>query len=153
MLGACSKAFGASWAGEHAPRPAMWAGRDQQRLLRRNQPSPPAHPAAVRRDLAWLPRNRRSNEAWLMLHFPSHLKPLKVRGILVVAALAVAPLLIHAQAPPDRTALERFRDSLASLSDSTGLLALEKRLIDSAKTNRNDGLLHLLRGFIALRLG
>ena len=88
-----------------------------------------------------------------MLHFPLHLKPLKVRGILVVAALAVAPPLIHAQTPPDRTALERFRDSLASLSDSTGLLALEKRLIDSAKTNRNDGLLHLRLGFISLRLG
>src|SRR5215217_6162577 len=84
-----------------------------------------------------------------MLHFPSHLKPLKVRGILVVAALAVAPPLIHAQTPPDRTALERFRDSLASLSDSTGLLALEKHLIDSAKTNRSDGLLHLRLGFIS----
>src|SRR5215217_4851212 len=88
-----------------------------------------------------------------MLHFPSHLKPLKVRGILVVAALAVAPPLIHAQTPPDRTALERFRDSLASVSDSNGLLAVEKRLIDSAKTNRSDGLLHLKLGFLSLRLG
>ena len=88
-----------------------------------------------------------------MLHFRSHPKPLAIRGVLVVAALAVAPPLIHAQAPSDRTALEHFRDSLASISDSTGLLALEKRLIDSAKTNRNDGLLHLRLGFLSLRLG
>jgi len=88
-----------------------------------------------------------------MLHFPSHLKPLAVRGILVVAALAGAPSLIHAQTPSDRAVLERFRDSLASAADSTGLLALEKRLIDSAKTNRNDGLLHLRLGFLSLRMG
>jgi GWxTD domain-containing protein len=88
-----------------------------------------------------------------MLHFPSHWKPWPVPRFLLVAALVVAPSLIYAQAPPDRTALERFRDSLGSISDSTGLLALEKRLIDSAKTNRNDGLLHLRLGFLSLRLG
>ena len=74
-------------------------------------------------------------------------------GILALAALMLAPRVIQAQAPPDRAELERFRDSLESTADSTGLLALEKRLIDSAKVNRNDGVLHLKLGFLSLRMG
>jgi GWxTD domain-containing protein len=34
-----------------------------------------------------------------------------------------------------------------------GLLALEKRMIDSAKVDRNNGLMHLKLGFLSLRLG
>jgi GWxTD domain-containing protein len=80
-------------------------------------------------------------------------RPRAHRGILIFAVLAAIPAAIRAQAPPDRVQLERFRDSLASTSDSSGLLVLEKRLIDSAKTNRNDGVLHLKLGFLSLRLG
>ena len=87
-----------------------------------------------------------------MLHPPSRSKRTP-RGILLLAVVALAARSIQAQAPPDRTQLERFRDSLASTSDSTGLLSLEKRLIDSTKTNRSDGLLHLRLGFLSLRLG
>ena len=58
-----------------------------------------------------------------------------------------------AQDPADRTELERFRDSIASTLDSVGLLALEKRLIDSAKADRSNGLMHLKLGFLSLRLG
>jgi GWxTD domain-containing protein len=49
--------------------------------------------------------------------------------------------------------LERFRDSIASTVDSVGLLALEKRMIDSTKADRNNGLMHLKLGFLSLRLG
>jgi GWxTD domain-containing protein len=87
-----------------------------------------------------------------MLHLPSRSKRAH-RGILFLAMAALGPGWVGAQAPPDRSTLERFRDSLASTSDSTGLLAVEKRLIDSAKTNRSDGLLHLKLGFLSLRLG
>jgi GWxTD domain-containing protein len=75
------------------------------------------------------------------------------RGFLTLAVLALIPGAIHAQAPPARTDLERFRDSLASAADSNSLLVLEKHLIDSAKTNRSDGVLHLKLGFLSLRLG
>lgn len=74
-------------------------------------------------------------------------------GILLLALLTIIPRIIQAQSPQERTALERFRDSLASTSDSNGLLLLEKRLIDSAKASRNDGVLHLKLGFVSLRLG
>jgi GWxTD domain-containing protein len=49
--------------------------------------------------------------------------------------------------------LERFRDSIAATVDSVGLLALEKRMIDSTKADRNNGLMHLKLGFLSLRLG
>jgi GWxTD domain-containing protein len=49
--------------------------------------------------------------------------------------------------------LERFRATLEATADSIGLLAIEKRLIDSAKADRSNGLLHLKLGFLSLRLG
>jgi GWxTD domain-containing protein len=71
--------------------------------------------------------------------------------ILVLASLLAPPL--RAQEPADRAELERFRDSIAATRDSTGLLALEKRLIDRAKAERNDAMTHLRLGFLSLRLG
>jgi len=65
---------------------------------------------------------------------------------------AVAPRL-HAQAPDERASLEQYRDSLAGTSDSTGLLALERRIIDLAKTDRSNAFIHLKLGFLSLRLG
>jgi GWxTD domain-containing protein len=87
-----------------------------------------------------------------MLHFSLKTKLQSHCGLLALAVLAMVPRWITAQSPPDRAELERFRDSLASTSDSTGLLALEKRLIDSAKVHRSDGVLHLKLGFLSLRL-
>jgi GWxTD domain-containing protein len=75
------------------------------------------------------------------------------RRIIALGLLSIIPLATQAQTPEARTVLERFRDSLASTSDSIGLLGLEKRLIDSAKTDRSNGLLHLQLGFLSLRLG
>jgi GWxTD domain-containing protein len=67
--------------------------------------------------------------------------------------LAAAPAPLPAQALGERAELERFRDSLAATADSTGLLALEKRMIEAAKTDRNNALSHLKLGFLSLRLG
>ncbi len=78
----------------------------------------------------------------------SRLAPLAVALI-----AAVAPLRLHAQAPAERADLERFRDSLAATADSMGLLVLERRLIDHAKTDRSNTLTHLKLGFVSLRLG
>jgi GWxTD domain-containing protein len=74
-------------------------------------------------------------------------------SILAATLLGLIPNTAPAQDPADRAALEQFRDSLAATSDSNGLLLLEKRLIDSAKVDRNNALLHLKLGFVSLRLG
>src|SRR5215216_4873555 len=89
-----------------------------------------------------------------MLHLlPTDSAPWKHSGIVAIALLSLIPRAIQAQTPSDRTALEHFSDSLASISDSSGLLLLEKRLIDSAKADRNNAVLHLKLGFVSLRLG
>jgi GWxTD domain-containing protein len=77
----------------------------------------------------------------------------KHTGLLALALLSIRPLTLAAQSPSDRDYLEHFRDSLAATADSNGLLALEKRMIDSAKADRSNGLLHLRLGFLSLRLG
>ncbi len=78
----------------------------------------------------------------------------QLRCILSLAGalpLASAPLM--AQSPEERVAIERFRDSLRTISDSAPLVALEQRHILLAKSDRNNALLHMRLGFIALRLG
>ena len=80
--------------------------------------------------------------------------PLKFPTLLFVAMLGSGGIVsARAQAPDERTSLEQFHDSLAATSDSTGLLVLEKRLIDRAKADRNNTLFHLKLGFVSLRLG
>ena len=69
------------------------------------------------------------------------------------AVLTILPAAVLAQAPEDRAALERLRDSLAAVTDTVALSALEARGIELAKTDRSNVLLHLRLGFIALRLG
>ncbi len=72
---------------------------------------------------------------------------------LALLLISILPTAARGQDPSDRAGLERFLDSLAATSDSNGLLALEKRLIQSAKADRTNGLLHLKLGFLSLRLG
>ena len=67
--------------------------------------------------------------------------------------LAAIPSGLAAQTPEERIELERFRDSVAATVDSMGLLALERRMIDSAKVDRSNGMIHLKLGFLSLRLG
>jgi GWxTD domain-containing protein len=77
---------------------------------------------------------------------------LAMLAVALIAA-AAAPRRLPAQVPDERADLERFRDSLAGTTDSIDLLALERRLIDAAKANRNDTFIHLKLGFLSLRLG
>jgi GWxTD domain-containing protein len=75
----------------------------------------------------------------------------RLAGVVGLFLLAAAPA--GAQDPAQRAELEGFRDSLAGTVDSVGLLALEKRLIDQAKADRNNAMTHLRLGFLSLRLG
>jgi len=82
------------------------------------------------------------------------LRRAELRCILILAGILIpagAPLM--AQAPDVRVAIERFRDSLWTLTDSVPLVTLEQRYIIQAKSDRNNALLHIRLGFIALRLG
>ncbi|HEX6106436.1 MAG TPA: GWxTD domain-containing protein [Gemmatimonadales bacterium] len=72
---------------------------------------------------------------------------------LLLTLLLLGPGGLAAQSPGQRSEIERFRDSLAATSDSTGLLALERRLIEQAKADRSDAMMHLKLGFLSLRLG
>ena len=76
------------------------------------------------------------------------------RSVLVLALLGFAvPRFSRAQTPEDRAAIERFRDSLATTADTSGLLDLEKRMIAVTKTDRNNAVQHLRLGFLSLRIG
>jgi GWxTD domain-containing protein len=90
-----------------------------------------------------------------MFHRLTRRSPIRMHRASLVFALfsLIGPASTEAQDPNDRVILEQFRDSLASISDSNSLLLLEKRLIDSAKADRNNALLHLKLGFLSLRLG
>lgn len=86
------------------------------------------------------------------------LSPRLRRVAVLASALAVGALLwpdqtVAAQAPEDRQALELFRDSLATASDAASLLRFEASLIEHAKLDRHNPILHLRLGFLALRLG
>jgi GWxTD domain-containing protein len=75
------------------------------------------------------------------------------RIVLVLLLLILGGRRAAAQAPAERVALEALRDSLQQTSDSVGLLLLEKKLIAEAKEHRDDPMVHLRLGFLALRLG
>jgi GWxTD domain-containing protein len=77
----------------------------------------------------------------------------RLSWMVAACLLALAPVPLHAQSPADRAEIERFRDSLASTVDSAGLLVLEKRMIEQAKADRSNALMHLKLGFLSLRLG
>jgi hypothetical protein len=58
----------------------------------------------------------------------------------------------QAQDSLQRADLERFRDSLNTATDSSSLIQLESRLIEVAKRDRDNPIVHLRLGFLALRL-
>lgn len=60
--------------------------------------------------------------------------------------------VVAAQEPAQRDSIEHFRDSLSTTRDTVSLAALEARLIDQARTDRDNALLHLRLGFLALRM-
>ena len=69
---------------------------------------------------------------------------------LFVAVLATPSA--HGQSPLQRDALTRLRDSLTYARDTIALRALESREIDHARTRRDDPMVHLRLGLIALQL-
>ena len=77
----------------------------------------------------------------------------RLAQLAVALIVVLVPSRLSAQAPEERAELERFRDSLAASVDSAGLLVLERRLIDLAKADRSNTLIHLKLGFLSLRIG
>lgn len=86
------------------------------------------------------------------LSVPNRIQAL-LATILAIGVLGASASRLAGQTPPDRQLLERFRDSLATVSDTSALLVLESRLIEVAKRDRDNAMLHLQLGFLALRLG
>lgn len=80
-------------------------------------------------------------------------RPRRLVSFLTALALVAGPSALGAQAPEQRAELERFRDSIGATVDSTGLLALERRMIEKTKAARGDPMAHLKLGFLSLRLG
>ncbi|MES2125338.1 MAG: Glu/Leu/Phe/Val dehydrogenase dimerization domain-containing protein, partial [Gemmatimonadota bacterium] len=77
----------------------------------------------------------------------------RVRLALLVL-FGIAP--VHralAQAPAARAEIAAFRDSLATITDTMALKALEVRMINVARVHRDSTLLHLRLGFLSLRMG
>ena len=62
-------------------------------------------------------------------------------------------IALNAQSPSERALLDQFRDSLAQTSDVGAVASLEEGLIEVAKRDRDNPLIHLKLGFVALRLG
>jgi tetratricopeptide (TPR) repeat protein len=76
-----------------------------------------------------------------------------VVGLVVGALVGVAGVPgAAAQAPADRQAIGRFRDSLEVATDESGLRQLEARLMLAAKRDRKNASRHLSLGWLALRL-
>ena len=75
-----------------------------------------------------------------------------ITGIVIFMGLALGRPGA-AQTAPERLALEGFRDSLAVITDTISLHKLEASLIAQARTQRNNPMLHLRLGFLALRMG
>lgn len=75
-----------------------------------------------------------------------------VSAVLIWGGALLPAAGLTAQAPNDRAALTRLRDSIATVADTAALLALESRWIDRARIERDDPVHHLRLGVIALRL-
>lgn len=71
----------------------------------------------------------------------------------ICLVLAWATPRVSAQDAADREAIEALRDSLESVRDTVALLALEASTITRARRDRDNPLLHIRLGFVALRLG
>ena len=75
---------------------------------------------------------------------------------LVAFALLTSPLvsfrLLSAQSAPQRDSLDHLQDSVAQITDSIPLAQLERDLIAIARVRRDDPMLHLRIGLVALRL-
>ena len=68
-------------------------------------------------------------------------------------ALCLLGSVLYAQTPEQRRAIDGFRDTLQTITDSTLLQSREERLLRAAQRTRNDAMLHLRLGQLALRQG
>ncbi len=86
---------------------------------------------------------------------PSDSRTLPGGALAITALLALGWLgsPLAAQTPEQRRAIDAFRDTLQSITDSTLLRAREERLLAAAQKSRNDAFLHLRLGQLALRQG
>ena len=74
--------------------------------------------------------------------------------VLATLALLLPPAAAAgAQSNAQRVSLERFRDSLEAISEPAALKRLEADLIAEARRDRDNAVLHLRLGFVAVRLG
>lgn len=71
----------------------------------------------------------------------------------LVAWHVVGPTDARSQDPAQRDSIEMFRDELTAIDDSATLLAMEQRMIEVARVDRDNALLHVRLGFLAYRLG
>jgi GWxTD domain-containing protein len=60
---------------------------------------------------------------------------------------------VAAQTPVQRDSIQAFRDSIAEVQDTVALSELESAMIDVARVDRDNALLHVKLGFLAYRLG
>lgn len=75
------------------------------------------------------------------------------RGLAVAMWVAtVGAGRLVAQSPTERVALQRLTDSLSFVVDTAALLGYEQSVIDRARQDRDNPLLHLRLGIVALRL-
>ncbi len=75
------------------------------------------------------------------------------RRVILPLLLALVAGRAEAQSPAQRDELVALRDSLGAVVDSFALLRLEKSLMTEARRDRDNAMMHLRLGFIALRLG
>ncbi len=80
---------------------------------------------------------------------------MRTRALGLILALGTAPQAapVAAQAPPSRTVVEAFRDSLTRATDSSALARLEARMLEQLARAGADPYPHLRLGFLSLRLG
>lgn len=72
-------------------------------------------------------------------------------GFFLISALA--PRVLGAQSPAQRDSIEAFRIEMGEIGDSVRLLDRERQMIDSARIDRDNAMLHVKLGFLAYRLG
>jgi GWxTD domain-containing protein len=82
----------------------------------------------------------------------SHTLPGTAGSLTSLLALFLGSTL-YAQTPEQRRAIDAFRDSLQTITDSTLLQSREERLLQAAQRTRSDAMLHLRLGQLALRQG
>jgi tetratricopeptide (TPR) repeat protein len=86
------------------------------------------------------------------IHLGGYTLSMRTPNLLILVALALACPL-GAQAPAERDSIADFRERLTTVDDSLILLQQEAELIEVARADRDNAMLHVLLGWVAYRLG